>query len=53
MTDGIFLDENVIFDQTTPEWNGFCKNSPEFEASTAEPSAEAMPGQENLSTGGQ
>ena len=31
VTDGIFLDENTIFDQTTSEWIEFCKNTLEFE----------------------
>lgn len=26
VTDGIFLDENVIFAEVTPEWREFCKN---------------------------
>ena len=53
VTDGIFIDENVIFDQTTQEWKDFCKNSLEFEVPSVEPSAEAMPEQENSSAGGQ
>lgn len=31
VTDGIFLDENVIFDNVTPEWIEFCKSKLEFE----------------------
>lgn len=53
VTDGIFIDENVIFDNTTPEWKDFCKNSLEFEVPSAEPSAEGQPEQENSSTGEQ
>ena len=26
VTDGIFIDENVIFDALTPEWIEFCRN---------------------------
>ena len=26
VTDGIFIDENVIFDQVTPEWIQFCRD---------------------------
>lgn len=26
VTDGIFKDENIIFDNVTPEWKDFCKN---------------------------
>ncbi len=31
VTDGIFIDENVIFDNVTPEWIDFCKNKLKFE----------------------
>jgi hypothetical protein len=31
VTDGIFKDENVIFDSVTPEWIDFCKNVLKFE----------------------
>jgi hypothetical protein len=31
VTDGIFMDENVIFQDVTPEWIDFCKNNLEFE----------------------
>lgn len=31
VTDGIFLDENVIFDLVTPEWIEYCKNHLRFE----------------------
>jgi hypothetical protein len=30
-TDGVFIDENVIFDNVTPEWIDFCKNVLKFE----------------------
>ena len=30
VTDGIFLDENIIFDQVTPEWIDFCKGALNF-----------------------
>lgn len=26
VTDGIFMDENIIFSDVTPEWQEFCKN---------------------------
>jgi len=26
VTDGIFIDENVIFDAVTPEWIEFCRS---------------------------
>lgn len=31
VTDGIFIDENVIFDSVTPEWMDFCHQILEFE----------------------
>ena len=31
VTDGVFMDENVIFDNVTPEWIDFCKNKLKFE----------------------
>lgn len=30
-TDGIFLDENVVFDAVTPEWVEFCRDTLKFE----------------------
>ncbi len=26
VTDGIFIDENIIFDNVTPEWKDFCQS---------------------------
>lgn len=31
VTDGVFLDENVVFDQITPEWKAFCTTKLGFE----------------------
>jgi hypothetical protein len=31
VTDGIFMDENVIFANVTPEWIDFCENVLKFE----------------------
>lgn len=31
VTDGIFLDENVIFSDVTPEWIDYCRNELHFE----------------------
>lgn len=31
VTDGIFIDENTIFDDVTTEWIAFCKNNLSFE----------------------
>ena len=38
VTDGIFIDEGVIFDQVTPEWVEFCKNDLKFEVPVFEAS---------------
>jgi hypothetical protein len=32
VTDGIFIDENIIFDNITPEWINFCVETLKFEA---------------------
>src|SRR5215467_7200741 len=42
VTDDIFIDENIIFDQVTPEWIDFCKNTLKFEI----PVYEAIPTQQ-------
>ena len=34
VTDGIFMDENVIFDNVTPDWIDFCKTVLKFEIPT-------------------
>jgi len=31
VTDGVFMDENVVFADITPEWIEFCKNDLQFE----------------------
>jgi hypothetical protein len=31
VTDGVFMDENIIFDNITPEWMTFCKEVLGFE----------------------
>ncbi|MCU0532564.1 MAG: hypothetical protein MUD14_01460 [Hydrococcus sp. Prado102] len=31
VTDGIFQNENIIFDKVTPEWKDFCNNTLMFE----------------------
>ena len=30
VTDGIFADKNIIFDDVTPEWEKFCKDKLQF-----------------------
>jgi hypothetical protein len=37
VTAGIFLDENVIFDNVTPEWIEFCRETLKFDAPAIEP----------------
>lgn len=31
VTDGVFIDENIIFDQVTPEWRDYAANILKFE----------------------
>ncbi len=37
VTDGIFIDENIIFDDLTDEWKVFCKDVLQFEVPEYEP----------------
>jgi hypothetical protein len=37
VTDGIFKDENIIFDNVTDEWKDFCHNTLAFEIPVYEP----------------
>ena len=37
VTDGIFKDENIIFDDLTDEWKKFCTETLEFEIPVYEP----------------
>lgn len=39
VTDGIFMDENIIFDDVTPEWMDFCTGTLKFEVPAREPVA--------------
>ena len=36
VTDGIFIDENIIFDNITPEWEAYCKDNLKFQVSDYE-----------------
>lgn len=36
VTNDIFMDEGVVFDDVTPEWIDFCKNQLKFEVPTYE-----------------
>ncbi len=37
VTDGIYLDENIIFDDVTDEWKKYCDETLEFEIPVYEP----------------
>ena len=37
VTDGIFMDEYIIFDNVTDEWKGFCYSTLNFEIPVYEP----------------
>lgn len=37
VTDGIFIDEHIIFDNVSPEWIDYCKNELKFEVPVYEP----------------
>jgi hypothetical protein len=43
VTDGIFLDENIIFNQVSPEWVEFCKDVLKFEVPVDELGTAAKP----------
>ena len=43
VTDGIFDDENIVFDRVTSEWVEFCRNTLKFEAPAYEPSKASSP----------
>lgn len=46
VTDGIFLDENIIFDDITSEWIDYCKCALQFEIPVYEPVKLQEEGQE-------
>jgi hypothetical protein len=49
VTDGIFQDENIIFDNVTPEWKDFCDNTLGFEIPVYEPVKSSEPVEANAS----
>ena len=49
VTDGIFIDENTIFDDVTAEWITFCKETLNFEIPVYE-TASAQSGTEQTAT---
>lgn len=44
VTDGIFKDENIIFDAVTPAWIAYCQEVLKFEIPAFVSAAEAPPG---------
>lgn len=44
VTDGIFLDENIIFDKVTPEWIDYCTNILMFKIPEYQTKAQASEG---------
>lgn len=44
VTDGIFIDENIIFSDITPEWIEFCRNLIGQDSSDGEPEDHVQPG---------
>lgn len=36
VTDGIFIDENIVFNEVTPEWTDFCENTLKFKVPDSE-----------------
>lgn len=53
VTDGIFLDEHVVFDDVTDEWKAFCHGTLEFEVPHYEPiEIEAEPAGDGGEQGG-
>lgn len=45
VTDSIFLEENVIFGDVTPEWKQFCEQTLQFEVPNYEMAASAQAGE--------
>jgi hypothetical protein len=43
VTAGIFVDENVILNEPTPEWIEFCRDTLKFDPSAVDPRAESSP----------
>lgn len=46
VTDGIFKDENIIFDNVTPEWIAYCDDVLKFEIPVYEPVKIVQPADE-------
>jgi hypothetical protein len=41
VTNGVFMDENIVFDTVTPEWEAFCRDVLQFEVPPYEVKAPA------------
>ena len=50
VTDGIFLDENIIFDRVTAEWKEFCTNVLSFEIPDYKRFEETQPSSEDAAS---
>lgn len=50
VTDGIFLDEHVIFDRVTAEWKEFCANNLSFDIPDYKRFEETQPSAEDVAT---
>jgi hypothetical protein len=48
VTDGIFIDENIIFESSTPEWIDFCRNALAFEVPEYARASAATAGAESV-----
>lgn len=48
VTDGIFLEENVIFSEVTPEWKTYCAEALKFEVPKTEVGARPLQHAENI-----
>lgn len=51
VTDGIFLGKNVIFDNVTPEWEEYCKNTLKFEIPLYETASKAAAAEQSSDVG--
>ena len=52
VTDGVFIDENVVFDQVTDDWVAFCRGTLKFEVPSFAQAATGDPLQQSLEAAG-
>lgn len=48
VTDGIYIDENIIYDDITPEWKTFCHDTLKFEVPVYQTKVNDAPQIENV-----